>query len=145
MEKSIDIYKTIQGHRSRFNNQKIISQNNLGPEIQTDYLTIPELFFSEILPNIKLSRIEIVLLMHLYGLVWCRANLYAKHGISPLISLNEMAKKLNIGAQEQYLALKRLEDLDFIKTIRSGQFFVRRFFLKELDDAFEQDYDDFEA
>ena len=39
----------------------------------------------------------------------------------------------------------RLEELGFISTIRSGQYFVRRYFTKENDEKFGQTYDDFEV
>ncbi len=103
---------------------------------------IPDIFFDEILVQYKLSRIEILVLMYLYRRVWCRPNLYKMYGISQLMSHTEMAKVLGVMMSDIYSALKKLEDYDFISTIRSGQYFVRRYFTRVEDDKYCQDYDE---
>ena len=102
---------------------------------------IPDLFFDKILVQYKLSRIETLVLMYLYRRVWCRPNLYKMYGISQLMSHTEMAKILGVMMSDIYSALKKLEDHDFISTIRSGQYFVRRYFTKLEDDKYSQNYD----
>ena len=56
----------------------------------------------------------------------------------------EMAQNLKISIDEIYNALRKLEELGFISTIRSGQYFVRKYFTKENDEKYGQTYDDFE-
>ena len=104
---------------------------------------IPDLFFDEVLVIFKLSRIEIMVLMYLYRRVWCRPNLYKDYGISQLLSHKEMAKQLHLSREEIYQALRKLEELNFIATIRSGQYFVRKYFSKENDEKFGFFYNDF--
>ena len=49
-----------------------------------------------------------------------------------------------MGYNDLHKVLKRIEEYAFIQTIRSGQYFVRRYFLPELDELFKQEYDDFD-
>ena len=44
-----------------------------------------------------------------------------------------------------YQALRKVEEYGFISTIRSGQYFVRKYFTKDYDEKFGQTYDDFEV
>lgn len=104
---------------------------------------IPDLFFDEILPAFKLNRIEICLLMILYREVWCRPNMYKKYGIGPIHKHVELAKSLEIKSDVLLQSLKNLESLGFIETIRSGQYFVRKFFTEENDRKYDQTYDNF--
>lgn len=104
---------------------------------------IPDVFFDFILVHYKLNRIEIMLMMFLYRKVWCQPNLYQKFGISPMLSHTEMGKVLGVTLDEIYSALRKLESFNFIETIRSGQYFVRRFFTEDLDQTYSQVYDDF--
>jgi len=104
---------------------------------------IPDVFFDTILVNFKLSRIDIMVIMYLYRLVWCRPNLYQNYGISQILSHTEIGKNLNLSIDEVYQALRKLESLNFIETIRSGQYFVRRYFSEELDKEYGQNYEDF--
>jgi DNA-binding MarR family transcriptional regulator len=108
------------------------------------FLEIPEIFFEEILDDYPLSRNEIRVLLFLYRQVWCYPNLYSKYGISNLNNLLEMSKNFNLRYNDLHKVLKRLEEYEFIQTIRSGQYFVRRFFLPEYDELFNQEYDDFD-
>ncbi|MCB9062912.1 MAG: hypothetical protein H6622_15425 [Halobacteriovoraceae bacterium] len=105
---------------------------------------IPDLFFDDVLVKFKLNRIEILVIMYLYRCVWCRPNLYKVHGISQILSHTEMANKLGLSIDEIYQALKKLEDLGFISTIRSGQYFVRKYFTKQNDEFFAHTYNEFE-
>ncbi len=105
---------------------------------------IPDLFFDKILVQFKLSRIEIMVNMYLYRLVWCRPNLYKEFGISQIMSHTELAKILGVEIEDIYQALRKLEEYGFISTVRSGQYFVRRYFTKENDEFYFQNYNDFE-
>jgi len=104
---------------------------------------IPDLFFDQILVNFKLNRMEVMVLMYLYRHVWCRPNLYRKYGISQVLSHTEIGNKLNLSIDEVYQSLRKLESLDFIETIRSGQYFVRKFFTAHFDKEFGFNYEDF--
>lgn len=106
---------------------------------------IPNLFFDNILVTMKLGRIEIMVLMYIYRQVWCRPNLYRQYGLSQLLSHTEMAKSLGTYLDEIYTALRNLESFGLISTIRSGQYFIRKYFLKTHDDYLGQSYDDFEV
>jgi len=106
---------------------------------------IPDLFFDEILVKNKLTRTDIIILIHLYRQVWCQPNLYKDHGISPLSSHQELAKNLELSLQDVYQSLRRLEENGHINTVRSGQYFVRKYFTKHLDEKYHQSYDDFEV
>ena len=139
----VDIHEIIAGHKSR--------SVHRGPELrgQKDSKSpttseIPDIFFDEILVEFKLNRVEILVLMYLYRRVWCRPNLYKEYGISQLMAHTEIAKKLNIKIDEIYNSLRKLEELGFIGTIRSGQYFVRKYFTKDYDDKFGHSYDDFD-
>jgi DNA-binding transcriptional regulator YhcF (GntR family) len=85
-----------------------------------------------------------MVLMYVYRQVWCRPNLYKIHGISQLLSYTEMGKVLHLDIEEIYQALRKLEEHGFMVTVRSGQYFVRRYFTQELDAEFGQTYDDFD-
>ena len=137
----MDELRTIlRGHRSKSELESPAHHHD-APTVSD----IPDVFFDDILPEYKLTRIEIIVLMYVYRRVWCRPNLYKVYGISQLMSHTEMAHNLRITLDEVYYALKKLEDYGIISTIRSGQYFVRRFFTKDLDDYYHQTYDDFEA
>jgi DNA-binding transcriptional regulator YhcF (GntR family) len=56
-----------------------------------------------------------------------------------------MAKSLNLAMEDIYHALRKVEEYGFISTIRSGQYFVRKYFTIEIDESFKQTYDDFEV
>lgn len=105
--------------------------------------SIPDLFFDEVLVEFKLSRLEILTLMFLYRITWCKANLNVKYGIAPLISHKELSDRLGFKIEELLDAVKRLETYGFIETIRSGQYFVRKFFTESKDIRYGQTYDDF--
>lgn len=105
---------------------------------------IPDLFFDKILVQFKLSRIEIMVTMYLYRIVWCRPNLYKEFGISQIMSHTEIAKILGVEIEDIYQALRKLEEYGFISTVRSGQYFVRRYFSKENDEKYSQTYNDFD-
>ena len=108
------------------------------------FVILKKVTANEILVDFKLSRIEVLVVMYLYRRVWCRPNLYKEFGISQLMAHTEMAQNLKISIDEIYNALRKLEELGFISTIRSGQYFVRKYFTKENDEKYGQTYDDFE-
>ena len=105
---------------------------------------IPDVFFDEVLLKFKLNRVQILILMYLYRAVWTKANIYKKHGISPILSYSKIGENTEIPLEEIYAALRKLEQLSLIHTLRPGQYFVRKYFLKEFDDRYGQTYDDFE-
>lgn len=104
---------------------------------------IPDLFFDEILIKHKLTRVEIILLMYLYRLTWCRPNLHRKYGIAPIISHAEVALQLDISPEMLHQNIRTLESFGFIETIRAGQYFVRKYFTEDNDKKYGQSYDNF--
>lgn len=123
--------------------EKNVAKSAEGPENQALISEIPDLFFDHILQTHKLNRAEIVLLMFLYRQVWCRPNLYRSHGIGPLNSYADLSTSLNFTPEELVHHLRALENYGFIETVRSGQYFVRKFFTIELDAKYGQNYDEF--
>lgn len=104
---------------------------------------IPDIFFDEILVSYKLGRTEILVLMYFYRKIWCRPNLYQSYGIGPLLSLREVALHLKLEMLDVQSALQKLENLGLIETIRSGQYFIRKYFTENHDLLYGQSYDDF--
>ncbi len=102
---------------------------------------IPDIFFDEILPTVKLTRSEIALLMLLYRQVWCRPNLYSGHGIGPLNAYHDLARLLNVSQDDIIHGVRSLEGHGFIQTIRAGQYFVRKFFTEANDTKYAQQYE----
>ena len=139
----VDIHDVLADHRPR--KETGTSDPYQSKEVQHATTSeIPDIFFDEILVDYKLNRLEVLVIMYLYRRVWCRPNLYKEYGISQLMAHSEMATQLKISIDEIYHALRKLEELGFISTIRSGQYFVRRYFTKENDERFAQTYDDFD-
>ncbi len=131
---------------SQFNSKKKKSEtqkSQAGPGTVASTAEIPDLFFDEILHRLKMSRTEITVLMFLYRQVWCRPNLYKSHGIGPLNSYAEMSNFLHITLDELSHALRSLENYGLIETVRSGQYFVRKYFTESYDIKYGQDYDQF--
>ena len=140
----VDIHSILADHRSKSSTseQDVVGGSNQGHGPSTS--EIPDIFFDKIIVDYKLSRMEILVLMYIYRRVWCFPNLHRSHGISQMMSHTEMAKNLGLAIEDIYSSLRKLEEYDFIRTIRAGQYFSRRFFSKELDTIFGQKYDDFE-
>lgn len=138
----VDIHSIIATHKDHESSETKLDANSFPVPSFSD---IPEVFFDEILVNYRLSRIEIVILMYLYRKVWTKTNPYRLHGISQLMSMSEVVEKLNISLEEIHQSILKLENFGFISTIRVGQYFVRRFFTKEFDEYYSQNYDDFEV
>ena len=139
MENIIDIITAHSSkNESNFNSTKV-------PENYEHATTseIPDLFFDDILVQFKLTRIEIILLMYLYRSTWCKPNLHKEFGMAPIISHVEVSDKLDISIDILHQTVRRLEGFGFIETIRSGQYFVRKYFTEELDKNFSQTYDNF--
>lgn len=141
----VDIHTVLADHRSKKKQEDRSITNGQNDAPQPSISEIPDLFFDKIIIDFKLSRIEILVLMYIYRRVWCFPNLHRSHGISQMMSHTEMAKNLNLPIEDIYSALRKLEEYDFIRTIRAGQYFSRRFFSKELDEEFAQKYDDFDV
>ncbi|MFZ4714365.1 MAG: hypothetical protein ACOYL6_11655 [Bacteriovoracaceae bacterium] len=104
---------------------------------------IPDLFFDDILIRFKLTRIEIQVLMFLYRQVWCRPNLYAKYGLTSLLSYSDVAKILDLSVEDLMNSIHNLESYGFMQTVRAGQYLVYRYFTREYDIQFNQSYDEF--
>ena len=139
----VNLHSILQEHKP-LNNERALTDSRKAPTLPSaSYSEIPDLFFDTILTSYKLNRVEIIVLMYLYRKVWCKPNLYRIYGISQLMSLTEMAKGLNILIDDVYGSLLKLEELGFISTVRSGQYFVRKYFTQELDKKHGQSYDNF--
>ncbi|MFG1498707.1 hypothetical protein ABMA70_00770 [Halobacteriovorax sp. XZX-3] len=138
----VDIHSIIATHKNKEVDSSKIDTNSYPIPTFSD---IPEIFFDEILVNYRLTRVEIVVLMYLYRRVWAKTNPYREHGISQLMSLSEIVERLQISLEEIHQSILKLENFGFISTIRVGQYFVRRFFTKEYDEYYGQNYDDFEV
>jgi hypothetical protein len=115
------------------------SGNSNGPSSSE----IPDMFFDDILVNYKLTRIEIMVMMYLYRRVWCRPNINKLYGISDIMAYEAVYKALSISRDDLYSSFVKLEGFGFIETIRSGQYFVRKYFTQELDKKHGQSYDNF--
>ena len=139
----VDLHSILAEHRTKGKadeHHEVGDNHEHGPSTSE----ILDIFFDKIIVDYKLSRMEILVLMYIYRRVWCFPNLHRSHGISQMMSHTEMAKNLGLAIEDIYSALRKLEEYDFIRTIRAGQYFSRRFFSKELDTSFDQTYDDFE-
>jgi hypothetical protein len=132
-----------QFHSKKKKKDSDVQKSGTGPHAEASCSEIPDIFFDDVLQKIKLTRHEITALMFLYRQVWCRPNLYRSHGIGPLNSYTEMAAFLHITTEELAQNIRSLENYGFIETVRSGQYFVRKFFTEELDTKYGQDYDQF--
>ena len=117
--------------------------NTVENEVKASTSEIPDLFFDDILIRYKLTRVEIIFLMYLYRVTWCKPNLHAKFGIAPIISHEELAKNFDVSIEILHQTIRRLEGYHFIETIRAGQYFVRKYFTEEYDKKYGQSYDNF--
>lgn len=140
-----DIHSIIAGHNSKSLNNSTPAIDDQSRKIKAPSVSeIPDIFFDKIIVEYKLTRIDIMVLMGLYRSVWCRPNLHKAFGISPIFSYKELSKGFQITIDELYQSLRKLEQWGFIETIRSGQYFVRKYFTRENDEKFGQTYNDFE-
>lgn len=141
----VDIQQIIADHRPKAKQSEdelVVKKSKHQKDPTTS--EIPDIFFDKILVQFKLTRIEIMVIMYLYRLVWCRPNLYIDFGISQLLSHTELAKTLAVELEDIYQSLRKLEEYGFISTVRSGQYFVRKYFTKENDEIYFQTYNDFD-
>ena len=132
-----------QFHSKKKRDSNSVNRSTQGPANGPYTSEIPDLFFDSILIKFKLNRHEITLLMHLYRQVWCRPNLYKSHGIGPLNSYQELSSSLGLTVEELGHYLRSLENYGFLETVRSGQYFVRKYFSEEYDQQYGQNYNDF--
>lgn len=137
-----DLRTILSSHHSKAGNANnaIKAVNN---EVKATTSEIPDLFFDEILIQVKLTMVEILVLMYLYRITWCKPNLHRKYGIAPIVSHLEIIEKLDINNEMFHQTIRRLESFNFIETIRSGQYFVRKYFTEENDRKYGQTYDNF--
>lgn len=138
-----DIRSILSQFHSRKRKENDVQKSGLRPLIIPVASEIPDLFFDDVLQKFKLNRHEISLLMHLYRQVWCRANLYKNHGIGPMNSLADLSSILHFSVEDLHHHIRTLENYGFIETVRSGQFFVRKYFTEDLDQKYGQNYNDF--
>jgi hypothetical protein len=138
-----DIRSVLSQFNAKKKRENDLEKSGKGPARVASSSEIPDLFFDVILQKYKLSRQEIALLMFLYRQVWCRPNLYKSHGIGPLNSYAQLSQSLGVTLEELGNYLRNLENYGFIETVRSGQYFVRKFFTEALDNEFGQNYDEF--
>ena len=120
-----------------------VQKSAVGPSREASSSEIPDIFFDVVIQKFRLNRLDIAVLMYLYRQVWCRPNLYRSHGIGPLNSYTEMAGLLGISHEELAVHIRALENFGLVETVRSGQYFVRKFFTEEMDSQFGQNYDEF--
>ena len=106
---------------------------------------IPDLFFDQIIGEFRLNRVEILVLMYLYRLVWCKPNLYKSYGLSVVNREEDLIDAVGLKTDEFFGAINSLEVNGFILVIRPGQYFVRKYFTQENDFIYGQTYDDFEV
>jgi DNA-binding MarR family transcriptional regulator len=139
-----DIHEILTGHKARTGQPPSELEGAKDVDLPTTS-EIPDIFFDEIIVDYKLNRVEVLVVMYLYRRVWCRPNLYKEFGISQLMAHSEMARQLKLSIDDIYQSLRKLEALGFIATIRSGQYFVRKYFSRENDEKYGQTYDDFEV
>ncbi len=137
-----DLRSILTSHHSK-NSADAGAIKAINDEVKATTSDIPDLFFDDILLQYKLTRIEILLLMYLYRITWCKPNLHRKYGIAPIISYTDLAKTLDISNEILHQTIRRLEGFSFIETIRSGQYFVRKYFTEEYDRKYGQTYDNF--
>jgi hypothetical protein len=138
-----DIRAILSQFHSRKRKENDIQKAGAAPTDSPLSSEIPDVFFDVVLQKFKLNRHEIALLMCLYRQVWCRANLYKSHGIGPMNSLAELSQQLHLSIEELHHHIRSLENYGFIETVRSGQYFVRKFFTEDLDRKYGQNYNDF--
>jgi len=122
---------------------KTVNDSARPPSAAPHSSEIPDMFFSEILSEFKLARIDIAVYLFLYTQVWSKPNLYRSHGIGPLNSYQGMSKELHFTQDEILHSLKALENLSLIESVRAGQYFVRKYFTESNDLKYGQDYDEF--
>ena len=60
------------------------------------------------------------------------------------MSSSDLGTSLKLDIEDLYCVLRKLEEAGFIITVRSGQYFVRKYFTKNNDLKYKQTYDDFE-
>lgn len=132
-----------QFNAKRKNSDSVPDRSGTGPIELPSVSEIPDVFFDVILKNTKLNRHEISLLMFLYRQVWCKPNLYRAHGIGPLNSYSQLASHIGVTIEQLGSDLRSLEQYGLIETVRSGQYFIRKYFTEELDSIFKQNYDEF--
>lgn len=140
----VDLKSILAEHRSKAKINSVHGKGGDNVDHSPHSSEIPDVFFDQVIVDYKLSRIEILVLMYIYRRVWSFPNLHRSHGISQMMSHTEMAKNLGLVIEDVYSALRKLEEYDFIRTIRAGQYFSRRYFTKALDEQYGQNYDDFE-
>jgi DNA-binding MarR family transcriptional regulator len=138
-----NIRDIISAHNPKADAHASGSVKDMEREVIASTSEIPDLFFDDILIHFKLTRVEIVLLMYFYRLTWCKANLHKKFGIAPMVSHSEVAENLELTMDSLHHTIRSLEGFGFIETIRSGQYFVRKYFTEELDKKYGQTYDNF--
>lgn len=138
-----DIRTVLSQFHSRKKRVDDPQKSGKGPSANASSSEIPDVFFDDILLQFKLNRSEIALLMYLYRQVWCRPNLYKSHGIGPLNSYADLSTMLGLTHDELAHHLRALENFGFIETVRSGQYFVRKYFTEALDTKYGQNYDEF--
>lgn len=138
-----DLRTILSSHHSKTGSTANNAIKTVNNEVKATTSEIPDLFFDEILIQVKLSRVEILVLMFLYRITWCKPNLHKKYGIAPIVSHSEIIEKLDINQEVFHQTIRRLEGFNFIETIRSGQYFVRKYFTEENDRKYGQTYDNF--
>lgn len=136
-----DLKSILSSHHSKVGTVPAQAIKPIEGELSATTSEIPDLFFDEILVLIKLTRTEVLTMMYLYRITWCKPNLHRKFGIAPIISHSDLALTLDISSEILHQTIRRIEGFGFIETIRSGQYFVRKYFTEENDRKYGQTYD----
>src|SRR5690554_2244544 len=123
-----DLRTILSSHQTKIDKTKEDAAREPTEISGASFSEIPDLFFDEVLIQFKLSRVEIALIMYLYRITWCRPNLHRKHGIAPMVSHAQLAAFLELETNDLHSHIRNLEAFGFIETIRSGQYFVRKYF-----------------
>ena len=102
-----DLRSILSSHHSKADYTTAGAIKTISDEVQATTSEIPDLFFDDILVKIKLTRTEVLLLMYLYRITWCRPNLHRKYGIAPMISHIEISKTLDISTEILHQTIRR--------------------------------------
>jgi DNA-binding MarR family transcriptional regulator len=138
----VDLHSILATHNSKEKDKRPPKETGDGNE-KPSIAEIPDLFFDQFLVQHKLTRIEVLVMMYLYRSVYCKPNLFKIYGLTPVMSHKTISENLNISLDDIYHSLRKLEELGTIETIRSGQYFVRKYFSSDNDLRYKQKYDNF--
>lgn len=133
-----ELKNILQQHRNGVKRARVAERGRT-PELPT-FSSIPDNFFDFILIEYRLTRADLSLLLYLYRRTYSEDNELKDFGIAPMLGLNALARHLALTKEELFRSLTLLEKLGLLSTVRSGQYFIRRFFTEEFDQLYGQTY-----